>query len=84
MKFEKNIIFTKISDESDFHLGDYVNEHCRVSGTVNMNVFIVKPMHPQRVTVWCAFCFENEEGGNVTVNGKRYCEMLTDCFFHEM
>ena len=45
------------------------------------NVIIVKPMHPQRVTVWCGFWygriigpffFENQQGAAVTVNDERY------------
>jgi len=46
-----------------------------------------KPMHPQRVTVWCGFWFggiigpfffENEQGAAVTVNGERYRAMLNE------
>jgi len=46
-----------------------------------------KPMHPQRVTVWCdfwsggiigSFFFENEQGAAVTVNGERYRAMLNE------
>ena len=46
-----------------------------------------KPMHPQRVTVWCGFgaggvigpyFFENEAGNAVTVNGIRYRNMITE------
>ena len=45
------------------------------------------------VTVWCPFWsggaidpffFENEEGANVTVNGERCPEMLSDWFFDEI
>jgi len=46
-----------------------------------------KPMHLQRVTVWCdfwsggiigPFFFENEQGAAVTVNGERYRAMLNE------
>jgi len=45
-----------------------------------------KPMHPQRVTVWCGFSgniigpffFENEQGAAVIVNGERYRAMLNE------
>ena len=47
-------------------------------------------MHPQRVTVWCGFWnvgiigtifFDNEQGAAVTVNGERYCAMLSEFLF---
>ena len=50
-------------------------------------------MHPQRVTVWCAFWsggvigpyfFENDDVRAVTINGNRYQEMITDFFWHEL
>ena len=53
----------------------------------NPNVIIEKPMHPQRVTVWCGFGYggiiapfflENEQGAAVTVNGERYRAMLNE------
>ncbi|XP_012059065.1 PREDICTED: uncharacterized protein LOC105622255 [Atta cephalotes] len=46
-----------------------------------------KPMHPQRVTVWCGFWsggiirpffFENEQEAAVTVNNERYRAMLNE------
>ena len=90
-EFYRKIIF---SDEAHFHLGGYVNKHnCQIWGTENPHVIVEKPMHPSRVTVWCAFWsngiigpffFENEDGDTVTVNGERYRAMLTDCFFEEI
>lgn len=83
--FYRKIIFT---DEAHFQLGGYVNKHnCRIWGTENPHVIVEKPMHPQRVTVWCGFWiggiigpfyFENEEERCVTVNGERYRAMITD------
>lgn len=83
--FGQKIIF---SDEAHFHLGGYVNkQNCRIWGTENPHVIMEKPMHPQRVTVWCGFWsggiigpffFENEAGAAVTVNGERYRAMITD------
>lgn len=46
-----------------------------------------KPMHPQKVIVWCGlwsggiigpYFFENEDGAAFTENGERYRAMLTD------
>ena len=37
-----------------------------------------KFLHPKRVTVWCGFFFEDEQGVAVTVNGGRYRAMLNE------
>ena len=76
--WQKKTIF---SDEAYFDLGRYVDkQNCRIWGTENPNAYIEKPTHPKRVTVWCgfwsrgiigSFCFENEQGETVTVNGDR-------------
>lgn len=78
------------SDEAHFHLGGYVNtQNCRHWGSENPRVVVEKPMHPLRVTVWCAlwsggvigpYFFENDEGRTVTVNSDRYGQMLTSYF----
>ena len=81
----KKIIF---SDEALFNLGGYVNkENCRIWGTENPNAYIETPTHPKRITVWCGFwsrsiigpfCFENEQGEAITVNGVYYRAQLND------
>ena len=52
-------------------------QNCRIWVSENINVIIEKPMHPQRVTVWCGFwyggiigpfLFESEQGAAVTVS----------------
>ena len=54
------------------------------------HAYIEKPTHPKRVTVWCGFqprgtigpfCFENEQGEAITVNGDRYWAMLNEFLF---
>ena len=84
----QKIIF---SDEAHFDLGEYVNkQNCLIWGTENPHVYIEKPTHPKRVTVWCgfwsrglieAFFFENEQAEVVTVNGDRYRVMLNEFLF---
>lgn len=50
--FSKKIFF---SDEAHFQLNGYVNkQNCRIWGAENPRVILEKPMHPPRVTVWCA------------------------------
>ncbi|KYM81653.1 Major facilitator superfamily domain-containing protein 6, partial [Atta colombica] len=83
--FYRKIIF---SDEAHFHLGGYVNkQNCCLWGSKNPHIVMEKPMHPQRVTVWCGFWsggiiglffFENEQGAAVIVNGERYRAMLNE------
>ena len=62
-------------------------QNCRIWGSENPNVIIEKPMHPQRVIVWCEFWygdiigpffFENEQGAAVMANGERYSAMLNE------
>ena len=83
-----------ISDEAHFDLG-YVNKlDFRIWGTENPHTYIEKPMHPERVTVWCGFWskgiigpsfFENEQGEAFTVvNWDRYRAMLNEFLFRKI
>ncbi|XP_075156366.1 uncharacterized protein LOC142229669 [Haematobia irritans] len=50
-QLSKKIIF---SDEAHFHLSGFVNkQNCRIWANENPRVIVEKPIHPQRVTVWC-------------------------------
>ena len=49
-----------------------------------------RPLHPEKVTAWCAlwsesmigsYFFENDDETTVTVNSERYDHMITDFFF---
>ncbi|GFW92371.1 uncharacterized protein TNCV_4920001 [Trichonephila clavipes] len=60
---------------------------------VNLQVFVETPLHPEKLTVWCAlwaggiigpYFFKNDEGNNVTVNGVRYRAMITNFFIPEL
>jgi len=83
--FSRKIIF---SDEAHFDIKGYVNrQNCRIWGSENPREFQVKPMHLQRVTVWCAlwvgdvigpYFFENEDVKAITVTGKRYRTMINN------
>jgi len=85
--FSNKIFF---SDEAHFSLGGYVNkQNCRIWGSENPQVIEERPLHPEKVTVWCAFWsegvigpyfFENDDGTTVTVNSERYGHMITDFF----
>ncbi|GFX86791.1 tc3a_0 protein [Trichonephila clavipes] len=59
----------------------------------NPQVYVETPLHPKKLTVWRAlwaggiigpYCFKNDEGHNVTVNGDRYRAMITNFFIPEL
>ncbi|GFX43509.1 putative transposase [Trichonephila clavipes] len=74
--FHKRILF---SDGAHFWLNGYVNKkNCRIWSEANPKVYVETPLHPEKLTVWCAlwaggiigpYFFKNDEGHNVTVNG---------------
>ncbi|GFX12009.1 uncharacterized protein TNCV_2997931 [Trichonephila clavipes] len=74
--FHKRVLF---SDEAHFWLNGYVNkQNCRIWSEANPQVYVETPLHPEKLTVWCAlwaggiigpYFFKNDEGHNVTVNG---------------
>ncbi|GFX26886.1 uncharacterized protein TNCV_1840581 [Trichonephila clavipes] len=89
--FHKRILF---SDEAHFWLNGYVNkQNCRIWSEANPQVYVETPLHPQKLTVWCAlwaggiigpYFFKNDEGHNVTVNGDWYRAMITNFFIPEL
>ncbi|GFV64865.1 putative transposable element [Trichonephila clavipes] len=89
--FHKRILF---SDEAHFWLNGYVNkQNCRIWSEANPQVYVETPLHPEKLTVWCAlwaggiigpYFFKNDEGHNVTVNGDRYRAMINNFFIPEL
>ncbi|GFX66661.1 transposable element Tcb2 transposase [Trichonephila clavipes] len=50
--FRKRILF---SDEAHFSLNGYVNkQNCRIWSEANPQVYVGTPLHPEKLTVWCA------------------------------
>ncbi|GFW82646.1 putative DD41D transposase [Trichonephila clavipes] len=50
--FRKRILF---SDEAHFWLNGYVNkQNCRIWSGANSQVYVETPLHPEKLTVWCA------------------------------
>ncbi|GFW78041.1 uncharacterized protein TNCV_135111 [Trichonephila clavipes] len=50
--FHKRILF---SDEAHFWLNGYVNkQNCRIWREANPQVYVEIPLHPEKLTVWCA------------------------------
>ncbi|GFV62015.1 hypothetical protein TNCV_4108181 [Trichonephila clavipes] len=89
--FHKRILF---SDEAHFWLNGYVNkQNCRIWSEANPQVYVETPLHPEKLTVWCAlwpggiigpYFFKNDEGHNFTVDGDRYRAMITNFFIPEL
>ncbi|GFX67344.1 uncharacterized protein TNCV_720081 [Trichonephila clavipes] len=87
-------LYDPSSDEAHFWLNGYVNkQNCRIWSEANPQVYVETPLHPEKLTVWCAlwaggiigpYFFKNDEGHNVTVNGDRYRAMITNFFIPEL
>ncbi|GFX24682.1 uncharacterized protein TNCV_3344621 [Trichonephila clavipes] len=64
------------SDEAHFWFNGYVNkQNCRIWSEANPQVYVETPLHPEKLTVWCAlwaggiigpYFFKNDEGHNVS------------------
>lgn len=90
-EFPFKILF---SDEAHFWLNGYVNkQNCRIWSEENPQAFVETPLHPQKITVWCAlwaggvigpYVFKNDDGQNVTVNGERYRNMIRNFFVPQL
>ncbi|GFV05820.1 uncharacterized protein TNCV_5035591 [Trichonephila clavipes] len=89
--FHKRIL---CRDEASFWLNGYVNkQNYHIWSEAIPHVYVETPLHPEKVTVWCAlwaggfigpYFFKNDEGHNVTVNGDRYRAMITNFFIPEL
>ncbi|GFW94778.1 DUF4817 domain-containing protein [Trichonephila clavipes] len=78
--FHKRILF---SDEAHFWLNGYVNkQNCRIWSEANPQVYVETPLHPEKLTVWCALWAGG--GHKVTVNDDRYRAMITNFFIPEL
>ncbi|GFU28989.1 uncharacterized protein TNCV_471061 [Trichonephila clavipes] len=50
--FHKRILF---SDEAHFWLNGYVNkQNCHIWSEANPQMYVETPLHPEKLTVWCA------------------------------
>ncbi|GFX98382.1 putative DD41D transposase [Trichonephila clavipes] len=82
--------YLRFRDEAHFWLNGYVNkQNCRIWSEANPQVYVETPLHPEKLTVWCALWagesfFKNDEGHNVTVNGDRYRAMITNFLIPEL
>ncbi|GFT21657.1 putative transposable element [Trichonephila clavipes] len=83
--FHKRFLF---SDEAHFWLNGYVNkQNCRIWSETNPQVYVETPLHPEKLTVWCALWAGGillQKRFNVTVNGDRSRTMITNFFIPEL
>ena len=86
---ENKIDINKIhfTDEAHFDLNGYVNkQNYRHWGTSNPHLAVVRPLHPQRVTVWCAISSAGIIGPIIvteTINGDVYRDQILEVFFRK-
>ncbi|GFV07703.1 putative transposable element [Trichonephila clavipes] len=86
---EKLLTARSMTDEAHF----WLKQNCRIWSEANPQVYVETPLHPEKLTVWCAlwaggiigpYFFINDEDHNVTVNGDRYRVMITNFFIPEL
>lgn len=86
---EANLLQVLImSDEAHFELSGKVNkQNFRYWSSENPKHVVERPLHPEKVTVWCGvarfgivgpYFFENNRENAVTVNSDRYVAMLRE------
>ncbi|GFX67137.1 uncharacterized protein TNCV_2184841 [Trichonephila clavipes] len=52
---ERKLRYIQRSDEAHFWLNGYVNkQNCRIWSEANPQVYVETPLHPEKLTVWCA------------------------------
>jgi hypothetical protein len=83
-----------MSDEAHFHLNGNVNkQNFRYWSAENPHMLHQKPLHSEKVTVWCGvsafgvlgpYFFENATGQSVTVTSDRYVELLREFLNDEL
>ncbi|GFU90709.1 putative DD41D transposase [Trichonephila clavipes] len=89
--FHTRILF---SDEAHFWLNGYVNkQNCRIWSEANPQVYVETPLHPEKLTVWCAlwaggiigpYFFKNDEGQQRYSQCDRYRAMITNFSIPEL
>ena len=83
-----------MTDEANFHLrGNVSSQNYRYWTTANTRDIHQKPLHSEKVIVWCGvasfwvigpYFFEYEASRAVTVNSACYTEMLRTCLEPEL
>ncbi|GFV96159.1 hypothetical protein TNCV_1871191 [Trichonephila clavipes] len=54
-RIERDCSLRDCDDEAHFWLNGYVNKQsCRIWSEANPQVYVETPLHPEKLTVWCA------------------------------
>jgi hypothetical protein len=86
----KELDYQKIwfSDECHFDIQGYVNtQNYRIWGTEKPEIMAVRPLHPKRVTVWCAISYQGIIGPyflSKSIDGQTYRVEILEKFFSEI
>ncbi|GFY03387.1 transposable element Tc3 transposase [Trichonephila clavipes] len=79
--FHKRILF---SDEAHFWLKGYVNkQNCRIWREANPQVYVETPLHPEKLTVWCALWAGGillQKHGSTCHTARATIDLLKDTF----
>ncbi|GFX13159.1 DUF4817 domain-containing protein [Trichonephila clavipes] len=76
--FHKRILF---SDEAHFWLNGYVNkQNCRIWSEANPQVYVETPLHPEKLTVWCALWAGFQQDGATYHTARATIDLLKDTF----
>ena len=77
-----------MTDETYFHLDDYVNkQYAKFWASENPKVIHQRPLHAAKVTVWCGitfsrivgpYFFEDANDNEVSINGDQYRKMILE------
>ncbi|GFX10386.1 hypothetical protein TNCV_1867811 [Trichonephila clavipes] len=52
---DSGLVAWPCGDEAHFWLNGYVNkQNCRIWSEANPQVYVETPLHPEKLTVWCA------------------------------
>ena len=77
-----------MTDEAHFNLSGFINkQNYRFWGTQQPQVMIEKPLHPERVSVWCGLSSQRIYGPyffDGSIDGNAYRHMLVDWFFPQV
>lgn len=85
--FEIRILRILFSDEAHFWLNGYVNkQNCRIWSDENPQAYVETPLHPEKLTVWCALCATGIIGPYIFKNdaGDRYRAMISDYLVNQL
>ncbi|GFX54922.1 transposable element Tc3 transposase [Trichonephila clavipes] len=78
--FHKRILF---SGEAPFWLNGYINkQNCRIWSEANPQVYVETPLHPEKLTVWCALWAELwfHQDGATCHTARATIDLLKDTF----